>query len=83
MNDLSKDLIPTKEETMEILSQVTQAQKEQPDPMKVPVTILQAWVGRVVLKAFNRVEGKFNESFDEFVDGVEKIVKRLEDEANR
>lgn len=76
-------LIPTKEEIREILVQMLQAQIEKPDPMKVPVAILQAWAGRIVLKAFSIMEGEYSKSLDQFKDEVEKAIKEFEDEASR
>ena len=83
MNDLSKDLIPTKEETMEILSQVSQAQIEKPDLMAVPVATIQAWTNCVVRKAFSRMKGECGKASDEFVDEVKKSAEQFENEVDK
>lgn len=92
--DPSKSLIPTKDDIGEILSQVSEAQKKKPDLMSLPTAILQAWVGCIVQKAFNRLEGERDEAANQLKDEVvktaeqfgneiDKAIKRFEDEINR
>lgn len=83
MDDLSKSLIPTKEETMEILSQVTQAQKEQPDLKNLPAAILQAWTDCVVRKAVNRFGGEFDKASDELKAEMMKPAEQLGNEVDK
>ena len=83
MDDSSKDLIPTKDETMEILSQVSQAQMEKPDLMAVPVATIQAWTDCVVRKAFNRVKGEYGKASDEFMDEVKRSSEQFGNEVDK
>lgn len=83
MNDLSKSLIPTKEEITEILKQVSQAQMEQPDLKKLPVAILQAWSDCVMRKAFNQIEGEYNKPFNQFKDKMIKPAEQFGNEVDK
>ena len=77
MTSDSKSLIPSEDEILRILSQVSQAQAKQ-DPRSLPVAILQAWVGQVMIKAFNKISNEYDKSSNEFRAEVEKAVRRLE-----
>jgi len=83
MDDPSKDLIPTKEEITEVLKQVLQAQKEKPDPMKVPLAFFRAWTDCVVRKAFNRIEGEHGKASDEFMDEVKRSSEQFGNEVDK
>jgi len=83
MNDLSKSLIPTKEENREILAQILQAQIEKPDPMNLPVAIFRAWTNCVVRKAFNRVEGEHGKASDELKAEMIKPAEQLGNEIDK
>ena len=72
MNNRSKDLIPSENEIRQILAQVFQAQAGQ-DPRNLPVAILQAWVGQVMIKAFNEISNEYDKSSNEFRAEVEKV----------
>ena len=74
------DLVPTKDEIKEILSQVFEAQAKQDSRnlQDLPVVIFQAWVGQVVINAFNRVKNEYDKSVDEFIAETKKAIKRLE-----
>ncbi len=78
MTDESKSLIPSDDEIHEILAQVLQAQAKQ-DPRNLPVAILQAWIGQVMIKAFNKIGNEYGKSSNEFRVEVEKAIRRLED----
>jgi len=77
--DKATSLIPTKDEVKEILSQVFQAQANQ-DPKNLPATILQAWVGRIVINALKRMDKEYDKSASEFRAEVEKAVEGFEKE---
>jgi len=76
-------LIPTKEEIAEILKQVSQAQKEKPDLMEVPVAILRAWTDCVVRKAVNRLEGECGKASDELKAEMMKPAEQLDKAINQ
>ena len=83
MDNLSKGLIPTKEEITEILKQVSQAQIENPNPMNLPVAILQAWVGCIEQKALAQVGGVYNETASQFKDEVIKTAEQFGSEVDK
>ena len=82
MTDDSKSLIPSEDEIRQILAQVSQAQARQ-DPRNLLVAILQAWVGQVMIKAFNKISNEYDKSFNEFRAEVEKTIRRLEDSIDK
>jgi hypothetical protein len=73
------DLVPTKDEIREILSQVFEAQAEQHfrNIQDLPVVLLQAWTGQVVLNAFNSVKNQYDKSANELIAETKKAIRRL------
>jgi NADH:ubiquinone oxidoreductase subunit D len=78
------DIMPTKDEVREILSQVFKAQMVENFDSKnirnLSVAIFQAWCGRMMLKAFNKIGGEYDKSYSEYIAVVEKAVKSFENE---
>jgi hypothetical protein len=77
-NEFTRDLIPNEDEIRQILAQVSQTQAKQ-DLRNLPVAILQAWIGQIVIKALNKISNEYDKSIDEFRVEVEETVKRIED----
>jgi hypothetical protein len=78
------DLIPTKDEAREIISQVIKAQTalglEPQNIRNIPVAIFQAWCVHMMLKAFDKVNSEYDKSSSGFRAEVERTVKELDNE---
>ena len=81
MTDNPNNLMPSGDDDIrQILNQVMKAQAEASQSLgKIPVYTLQAWVGLVINKALNRINGEYNKARSEFAAETEKAIKRLGD----
>jgi hypothetical protein len=87
-NMKSVNIIPTKDEVKEILAQVFKAQTDHitqrtwkpEDIQNSPIVLAQAWLGRMVLKAFDKINSEYDKSANELRAKFEKAVKKFEDE---
>jgi hypothetical protein len=88
MKSKNVDIIPTKDEVKEILAQIFQAQTNhiiqitwKPENIQnAPIVLVQAWLGRMMLKAFDKINSEYDKSANEFRAEVEKAIKGFENE---
>jgi hypothetical protein len=86
----SADIIPTKDETREILAQIFQAQTHQitqgtwkPENIQnAPIILTQAWLGRMLLKTINQIDDEYFKSFEQFKMEVKKAVEEFDNKVN-
>lgn len=78
------DIMPTKDEAREIISQIFRAQMAEGfDPKNIrnlSVTMFQKWCGHMMLKAFEKMNNEYDKSANELKAEVEKAIKGFENE---